>query len=35
MKIYERHNTIIGMVIGGNDYGCRVRDDGGDKVVFY
>lgn len=35
MESYERFDTIIGTVIGGNDFGCRVRDDESGRVVFY
>ncbi len=31
----KRLNTITGTVIGFNDYGCYVRDDESDRVVFY
>ena len=35
METFERFNTIIGKVIGCNNYGCYVRDQETDRVVFY
>ncbi|MBE6780519.1 MAG: hypothetical protein E7545_06030 [Ruminococcaceae bacterium] len=35
MEMFERFNTLIGVVIGCNSYGCYVRDQETDKVVFY
>lgn len=35
MNNFKKHNTIIGTVIGCNKFGCYVRDDESDKVVFY
>lgn len=35
MEIFKRYNTVIGTVIGFNSYGCYVRVDESDKVVFY
>ena len=35
MKMFERFDTLIGEVIGCNSYGCYVRDQESDKVVFY
>ena len=35
MEIFERFDTIIGTVVGCNDYGCRVKDDESGKIVFY
>ena len=35
MDMFERFNTVIGEVIGCNNYGCYVRDQETDRVVFY
>lgn len=35
MEKFEKYNTLIGEVIGCNDYGCYVRDQETDRVVFY
>lgn len=35
MEMFEKFNTLIGVVIGCNSYGCYVRDLKTDKVVFY
>jgi hypothetical protein len=32
---YQKYGTIIGRVVGYNDYGCYVRDEATDRVVFY
>ena len=31
MENFKKHNTLIGC----NSYGCYVRDDASEKVVFY
>lgn len=35
MEEFEKYNTLIGEVIGCNNYGCYVRDRETDRVVFY
>ena len=35
MEIYERLDTIIGTIIGCNNFGCHVRDEESGKIVFY
>lgn len=35
MENFKKYNTVIGTVIGCNSYGCYVRDDETDNVVFY
>lgn len=35
MELYEKFSTLIGEVIGCNSYGCYVRDQETDRVVFY
>ncbi len=35
MEMFEKYNTVIGDVVGVNRYGCYVRDQETDKVVFY
>ena len=35
MEDFKKNNTIIGTVVGFNDYGCYVRDNKTDKIVFY
>jgi len=35
MEMFERFNTLVGEVIGCNNFGCYVRDEETDKVVFY
>ena len=35
MEMFERFNTLVGVVIGCNNFGCYVRDEETDKVVFY
>lgn len=35
MEIFERFNTLVGVIIGCNNFGCYVRDEKTDKVVFY
>lgn len=35
MGIFKKYSTVIGTVIGFNSYGCYVRDDESDNVVFY
>ena len=35
MDMFERFNTVIGEVIGCNNYGCYVRDQETDRLVFY
>lgn len=35
MENFKKHNTLIGTVIGYNSYGCYVRDDASEKIVFY
>ena len=35
MDMYERFNTVIGVVIGCNKYCCYVRDQETNRVVFY
>lgn len=35
MENFKKHDTLIGTVIGCNSYGCYVRDDASEKVVFY
>lgn len=35
MEIFQKNNSVTGTVIGGNNYGCYVRDDESGRVVFY
>lgn len=35
MEMFERFDSLIGEVIGCNMYGCYVRDQESDHVVFY
>lgn len=35
MEMFKKFNTLVGEVIGCNNFGCYVRDEETDKVVFY
>lgn len=35
MEMFEKFSTVIGVVVGCNSYGCFVRDQETDRVVFY
>ena len=32
---FQKHNTVVGTVIGCNSHGCYVRDVESKEVVFY
>ena len=34
-EYYQKHDTVVGTIIGCNSYGCYVRDLKTDEVVFY
>lgn len=35
MENFKKYNTVIGTVVGCNSFGCYVRDEESDKIVFY